>query len=211
MPEDTRVVAKPGADAARGRRGQRPDDRGRLPDGRLRRRPDRDQGRAWTTSPPSPTTSARRSSASATPTTRAWRAACRVQGPVDGRADARQGGQRRRSSQHRALHVRPLDRARRRDRQRDRGRDRRRPRCAAATRTCQIDLSPRSRTTSTTAWASPPDLRPLGDAGALPEPRRLVRGARDHDLAEHARAAASTATHARGRARHRRAARRTTG
>ena len=30
------------------------------------------------------------------------------------------------------------------------------------------------------------DLRALGDAGPLPQPRRLVRGARHHDVAEHA-------------------------
>ena len=42
-------------------------------------------------------------------------------------------------------------------------------------------------------------LRPLGDAGALPQPRRLVRRARDHDLAEHARARRSTAPTARSR------------
>ena len=32
------------------------------------------------------------------------------------------------------------------------------------------------------------DLRPLGDAGALPQPGLLVRGAQHHDVAEHARA-----------------------
>ena len=69
-----------GRDRARDRRGQRPDDRGGLPHGRLRRRPDRGQGRDGQPLPRSPTTSARRSSASASPTTRAWRAAAASRG-----------------------------------------------------------------------------------------------------------------------------------
>ena len=52
----------------------------------------------------------------------------------------------------------------------------------------------------------PPDLRPLGDGGALPQPRRLVRRAPDRDVAEHARRR-DRPGHERGRARHRRAAR----
>ena len=66
----------PGMSAARDRRGQRDADRGRLPDGHLRRRPGRDQGRHGAARRRSPTTSRPRSSASATPRTPAWRAAC---------------------------------------------------------------------------------------------------------------------------------------
>ena len=80
-----------GPEPAGDRRGQRDDDRGRLPDGRLRRRPGRDQGRDGVPVAASPTT--RR------PTlerlglrrrTRGWPAA-RASKARSGRADARQG------------------------------------------------------------------------------------------------------------------------
>ena len=62
--------------AAGDRRGQRHADRGRLPDGHLRRRPGGDQGRDGVHVRRSPTTSRPRSSGSASRRTRGWRAAC---------------------------------------------------------------------------------------------------------------------------------------
>ena len=93
----------------------------------------------------------------------------------------------------------------RRDRQRDRGRDGRRP---------PAPPPPRRRDRPDRRGAAPPlqpdghlapRLRPLRDAGPLPQPRRLVRGAPDHRVAEHARARLRSRP-ARGGARHRRAA-----
>ncbi len=107
------------------------------------------------------------------------------------------------------LQLRPDGQARRRDRQRDRGRHRRRPPPPTAPgdedrpdrRGAAPPLQPHGH--------QPARLRPLGHAGPLPQPGRLVRRARDHDLAEHARAV-DRPRQPRGRARHRREARRTT-
>ena len=143
-----------GPDAAGDRRGQRDDDRGRLPDGHLRRRPGRDQGRAWSACRRSPTTSARRSSGSACAANTRMACCARVQGPVSvaltpDKADGAQPEpgprlQLRPSSIERVVvigngiaGVTAADHVRRRHPGR-----RDRPR------------SPRSRTTSTTAWAS---------------------------------------------------------
>ena len=191
-------------DRARGRRGQRPEDRGRLPDGRVRRRPDRDQGRDGQPLP----RLRRRALDARAPRPRRQHADGVLlprPGPGGGRARARQEG--RGDAEPDPAHVlRPLDRARRRARQRDRGRHRRRPRAPPPPR---VPGRPRRRRAAPALQPhghQPPDLRPLGDGGALPQPRRLVRGAPDRDVAEHARDA-HRPQRERGRARHRRAAR----
>ena len=193
-----------GRDRARDRRGQRAADRGRLPDGRVRRRPDRDQGRHG-----EPERDLRRRALDArAPRPRRQHAHGVLlpgRGAGGGRADARQGG--RADAEPDPAHVlRPLDRARGRARQRDRGRDRGRPRAPSSPR---VPRRPRGRRAAPALQPhghQPPDLRPLGDGGALPQPRRLVRRAPDRDVAEHARRR-DRPRHERGRARHRRAPR----
>ena len=99
------------------------------------------------------------------------------------------------------LQLRQGRQARRRGRQRHRGRHRRRPpppptpgdqhrpdRGGAAP-----PLQPHGH--------QPPRLRPLRHAGPVPEPGHVVRRARDHDLAQHARAV-DRPHQPRGRARH---------
>ena len=141
-----------GRDGARDRRGQRPVDRGGLPHGRVRRRPDRGQGgdgqplprlrrRALDARPPRP----RRQHAHGVLLPR--------QGPGVGGAHARQGG-RADAEPDPAHELRPVDRARGRARQRDRGRHRRRPRAPPPSACARSTSSPTSRTRSTTAWAS---------------------------------------------------------
>ena len=133
VPENKRVVAQAGPVAAGDRRGQRHADRGRLPDGHLRRRPGRDQGRDGAARRRSPTTRRPRSSGSAWRRTRAWRAACAS--PGRSRSRSRPTGPPRRSiSQVADFNYDTRRQARRRDRQRDRGRDRRRPPAPPASR-----------------------------------------------------------------------------
>ena len=197
------------ASAAGDRRGQRDDDRGRLPDGHLRRRPRRDQGRDGAARRRSPTTRRPRSTGSALRRTRGWRAAC-----------ASPGRSRSRSS--------PTRRRRRAS-----------ARSPASTTTATVGsvvvigngiagvtaadhLRRRHPADEIDLIAEEPHhlynrmgicaarLRPLRHAGALPEPGRLVRRAQDHGLAEHPRAGDRPRA-PRGLARHGRAAAATTG
>ena len=85
-PDNKRVAPKPGTALLEIAEANGMHDRGRLPHGHLRRRPGRDQGRAWSACRRSATTSAPRSTGSASPTTPGWRAACASPGPVERRS-----------------------------------------------------------------------------------------------------------------------------
>ena len=131
-------------------------------------------------------------------------------GPGDDEADAGEAGEAD-ALADRAVHLRPVGRARRRARQRDRRRHRRRPRAPAPS--ARADR-PRRR------GVAPPlqphghraaDLRPLGDAGPLPQPRRLVRGARRSRPGSTRARGRSTARARQVAARHGRVAAATTG
>ena len=128
------------------------------------------------------------------------RMACcaRVAGPGDDEARAGEAGQAV-ALADRGVQLRPLGRARRRARQRHRRRDRRRPRPpappAGADRPRRRGVAPPLQPHGHRA----PDLRPLGDAGPLPQPGEVVRRARDHAVAEHARALRSTGSSRRSR------------
>ena len=179
-PEGKRVVVQAGRHAARGGRGQRPADRGRLPDGRLRRRPGRDHGRhgepVGRSSDDERTTLDRLGLAANT------RMACcaRVQGPVDGLADA--GARPTASDARSQIAGFAYDRAIERvvvigngiagvtaaDHVR-----RRHPECAIHL------VGRRARTTSTTAWAiSRLIYGRSAMQGLYLQPGRVVRGAR---------------------------------
>ena len=96
------------------------------------------------------------------------------------------------------------------DRQRHRRRHRRRPRAPPPPGVRDRHRGRRDAPPLQPHGHLAPDLRALGDAGALPEPRLLVRGARHHDVAEHA-GHADRPRRPPGRARHRRACSSTTG
>ena len=183
----------------------RPCSRSRRPTARRSRRaaawasaaPTRSRSRrGWRTSPRSPTTSARRSTASGTPRTRAWRAAAASRGRSRSRSRPTRRARPTPSQILRMTYDRSIERVVvlgngiagvtaadhvRRRHPRVPHRPRRR-RAAPA-------LQPHGH--------QPADLRPLGDGGSLPQPGRVVRRARDRDVAQHARGA----DRPRGRAR----------
>ena len=133
-------------------------DRGRLPDGHLRRRPGRDQGRDGAARPP--ISDDERATLDRLGFAENTRMACcvRVTGAVERRAHAGQGGARR-ASAILDFNYDQRRQARRRDRQRDRGRHRRRPPPPPPSRT---EDRPDRR-------GAPPPLQPHGH-------RRLVYG-----------------------------------
>ena len=178
--------AQAGDEPAGDRRGQRDGDRGRLPDGHLRRRPGGDQGRDEL----HVGDLRRREGHARAPRVRREHpdGVLRARhGPGLGRADAGQGV-RAAAEPGPRLQLRQERRAHRRARQRHRRRHRRRSRAPAPSRRPDRPDRRGAAPPLQPHGHQPARLRPQRHAGALPQPGQVVRRAGDQHVAEHARA-----------------------